>query len=152
MKPGELGAIVASGIVIIALVIVLAVGLAGGSSEITYSDGPGADPPDDPSAGIVSGSRTSGGSSFLGIQIQAPTPVLEVAVIASPDCVSRDGSEERLTSTGECADVPAIGPIVGTGRSRLGDNYYLVLVEVSDDCLEAVAIGDRWPTGLPECE
>ena len=152
MKAGEFGAIAAIGIVVVAVVIVLAAGLAGGSVETTSSSGVLPDLPEDQSAGVVFGSRLSGGSSFLGFELRSPRPALEIAVIASADCVSRDGDEERLRSTGECADVPVIGPIIGSGITPAGANFYLVLVEVSDACSEVVAVGDRRPTGLPECD
>jgi hypothetical protein len=152
MKAGELGAVVAVGVAVVAGVIVLAAGLAGGSVETNSSGGTVPDPPDDPRLGVVFGSRESGGFSLLGFQIQSPTTAFEVAVIASPDCVWLDGEREQLRSTGECADVPAIGPIVGSGITSAGANFYFVLVEVSDDCSAAVAIGDRWPTGLPACK
>ena len=101
---------------------------------------------------MVTGRHVSGGLSVAGITLRSPAYDVHVSLVASRDCVWVDTNEEQLHATGECADVPVVGPIVGKGRTPEGNDLFLVRVDVSERCYEAITVGDRWPTALPECD
>ncbi len=151
MTSRETGGLLAVGLVAILAAVALVMGAFGGTSETgTLSAVPR--PPADGTSGVVNGKHASSGSSFAGLTLRSPTYEIYVSVIASRDCVWIDGDGEKLRSTGECADVPVIGPIVGGGRTSEGNDIFQVRVEVVGRCYDAVALGDRWPTGLAECQ
>lgn len=151
MSSGGLATLIAGAVIAIALLIVLAGGLVGGSVEITESSFRLPDPPGDPTRGVVTERPSEGGNSLFGWQFDKPDLAVNVWVLAPADCVWLDGDVESLRNAGECADVPASGPIVGSGNTPEGNGLYLVRVRVSDACLEAIEVGDPWPPLVPEC-
>ena len=151
MGSGGLAALGVGIVIVLAVGVALAGGFVGGSVETSVSEFQLPDPPSDGTRGIVTERRAEGGTSFLGWQFSKPEHSVNVWVLAPADCVWLDGDVESLRSTGECADVPAVGPIVGSGRTSEAENLYLVRVAVTEDCLDAIEVGDFWPPLIPEC-
>ncbi len=152
MSSGGLAALVAGVVIVLALGIVLVGGLAGGSVETTQSGFQLPDPPSDITQGVVTERRSEGGDSLFGWQFDKPDLAVNVWVLAPADCVGLDGDIETLRNTGECADVVATGPIVGSGRTPEGIGLYLVRVPVTEACFEVIEAGDAWPPERTECQ
>lgn len=111
MTRGEGGALAIGGLLAIEAVVALVAGALGGSVEYVVQDGPPAPPPPtDGASGVVIAKHISGGFSVVGFALRSPIYDVHVSMVASPDCVWIDDGEELLHSTGECVDVPVVGP------------------------------------------
>ena len=152
MKSAETAVLLVVGLVVLAGAVALFAGAFGMSSEVVVQDGsPAPPPPVDGTSGVVAGKNISGGLSIVRVVLRPPDYNVDVSVVANRECVWLDGDEEKLRSTGECADVPVVGPIVGSGRTAEGNDFFMVRVDVSEPCYDTIAVGDLWPTDLPDC-
>lgn len=143
------------GLVVVAAVVVVGVGAFALSSQTEVTSEPGVvvpAPPLDGSEGVVFDLHESDGVEFLGITFRAWNYTVDVQMVVPDECIQRDGSNnEVLVDDGDCADLPAQGELVGSGFTESQRRLAFVRMDISQDCYEALTIGDRWPSSLPEC-
>lgn len=108
--------------------------------------------PDEDSA-VVLDRHDSPGISLLGLQLLRTKYLLAIRVAVPESCFIADESGPgELVSTGSCADLPIVGPVIGEGTSPGdGRRVLIVDVEVSEDCWNATAVNSVWPSDLDEC-
>jgi hypothetical protein len=105
------------------------------------------DPGEEPAAAVIVGRHQSGGMSFFGLSLGTITRTLEVQFYAPPGCVDVIAQDEPwpIAHPACAVDVPISGTISGRGIAPTGETIVSVAVDVSRDCYDAVALGDRWP-------
>jgi len=146
--------------VVVALLIALLVGgalrtsISTESSHVESTGGQGqriGTPDED--TGVVLDRHGSPGISLLGLQFLRTKYLLAIRVVVPESCVIADESGPgELATTGVCADLPVVGPLIGSGTSRGdGGEVLVVEVEVSEECWNATPVNSLWPSDLDEC-
>jgi hypothetical protein len=146
-------------VVTVATIVVLAVmGLRSGTTEIVVQPPvdlppPGAVGPGGEPLAVVISAQTRQETSFFGIIRGDTHHILRVQFYAPPECaaVITNGAQWPL-STNDCPSrVPIEGVVSGTGTAPTGETIVAVDVETTQECFEAVALGDSWPPSRTEC-
>ncbi len=132
--------------------IVLALGLAGGS---TGSEG-SLFPPADPEAGAaVSGLFAEEGWTLVGIRLRSATYRVSVQITAPPDCFDRltSGANWPLDDDACRSDVVIDGVVAGSGRTASGATTVIIEREITRECYEALQpLGAApWPVSVAAC-
>jgi hypothetical protein len=141
----------------IVLVVAVVIGLgAFGTTTTTTTSGPATVPPDPPpggTTGVTFELRTEPGTSILGLKLRADKHYAFVALAAPQACIdeNEDGGRE-LSTEAECANLAAHGEITGDGATSTGINFVIVELQITQACLNAMAIGDRWPPTGDDCD
>ncbi len=134
------------------VVIVLALGLAGGS---TGSEG-SLFPPADPEAGAaVSGLFAEEGWRLLGIRLRSANYRVQVQFTAPPDCLGRlvDGASWPLDDAACRSEVAIDGVVASSGRTAAGATIVNIERTITGGCYEALRpLGAApWPVSVAAC-
>jgi len=152
-----MGRDIAAGIIVVFMALVamiaLFLGAFGGSTTVTYDDAASVPAPTESGGGLVYGRHETGGMNVLGVQIRARDRWLSVGFVAPEECLETgdEGAQIVLTS-GACGELPGSGVVEGGGITTDRVEWVIVRVNVSRACFEAISVGDRWPSGLVECQ
>jgi hypothetical protein len=139
------------------LVLVVVGGLALGATRVSDGgdfavgpDAPRADPPSDGAYGlVVAVYRAKAGFGVFGWEIIDSEYEAQVMFVPPAGCAPPETGD--LAAEGACANVLVAGRIGGGGTTAEGHRLVAVATAISKACHDALAVGDRWPSALPEC-
>lgn len=142
----------ALGVVGIAAVAALLLGLLGGSTETAFTEEVSFDAIPTDGTAIVTGKAQTGGLRLFGVRLQRPDSTIDVALAVPPECVESDESgDEVLRHDGTCAQLPVSGEVVGGGTTADGVRIVSVRIAVHEGCSQAIPLGSTWPSDLAKC-
>ncbi len=137
----------------IVAVVVLGLGLAGGSTRIEISEIRPANPDAGPAIARL---LVDEGFEVLGIRFGSDTYRVRVQFAAPADCLEHlvGGADWPLDEEACRSDVAIKGVVAGSGRTALGATIVVVEREISRECYEALRpLGAApWPPGVAGCE
>jgi hypothetical protein len=143
------GAVV--GFMALLAVVALAAGL-GGSTSVSYDNGPEVPAPTEGEGGLVYGKHETGGFVLFGMEFNPRDRWLSVGFVASDECMEQDDEgEEVVIASGDCGELPAHGLVEGGGTTPEQVVWVIVRVDVPRKCFEVVSVGDAWPSEVAEC-
>jgi hypothetical protein len=148
---------IVAGLILVAAVVAVGVGLSATTKTVSnsgsFQGGAIPDPPTDGSFGVIHERQSTPGLTILGIHFHSDTYTVQVAFVAPPECLDvTDSGQETLLSAGECEDLPVQGEVVGNGITPDGASLTIVRIEVTEQCFEAITLGEAWPPpGVEEC-
>ena len=132
--------------------IVLALGLAGGS---TTSEGALFQPADPEAGAAVSGLFAEEGWTLLGIRLRSAKYRVQVQFTAPADCWDRlvDGASWPLDDAACRSEVAIDGVVAGSGRTASGATIVNIEQEITRECYEALRPlrAAPWPVSVAAC-
>jgi hypothetical protein len=148
----ETSILVVAGLLFVAVLVAVGLGLSATKRTTTSSGQAVTDPPSQGSSGVVYGLQETPGLSIVGLRLRSSVYVAQVGFVVPPECISTDESgTEQLLAAGICADLPAHGELSGGGTTPAGEKLAIVRVEVSKRCYEALEVGASWPAVAEAC-
>ncbi len=147
----------ATGIFVVLVAIVVAVGAGAFSTRSTTSRanpvGQVPEPASDSSSGVVFDLRQVAGRTILGLKLGADSYEAHIGLIVPPECFqANDAGDEEVLTEGECANLPAHGELSGSGTTALGLQLAIVRVAVSQACYKVLTSGETWPPIALDCQ
>ena len=146
--------VVVIGAVLVVLAAAAAVGAYGTTRTTSRSEVSGQipEPPIDGSTGVVMGLMSAGGQRILGLRLHSRSFEAQVGFAVGRECFEQysSGGPE---SSGQiaCGNLPAHADVSGSGTTATGTDFLIVRIAVSQDCYEALSIGDTWPASAEAC-
>jgi len=142
----------------VAVLLLVFVALAPGSTEIQVLPSVELPPPDavGPGGGpaaVVMSTHQDQETSFFGLSKGPTHYIVSIQFYAPSGCSNKitDDDVWPVAATDCSTGVPVAGAVTGLGDAPTGETIVVVDAEVSQDCYNVIQPGDFWPSEAPEC-